>query len=276
MRGFDDKSSVERDIGSGDRDGFEPLRNGSGGASEPELEPEQEPELRERRRTDMPFAVRIGIAVAAAVVAFAFFWELMHGGVAEHEELPPNHPPQGRSEVQDAINRLDWVERNFLPLNENSRPGTLLEEINGIVIHFIGNPNTTADQNRNYFANLAVTRETFVSSNFIIDLDGKVLQIVPVDEIAYASNHRNSDTLSIELCHPDETGKFTAETYASAVRLTAWLCVSYGLTADDVIRHYDVVRSDGSQKACPAYFVENEDAWHLFKENVTEAIAGAG
>ena len=58
--------------------------------------------------------------------------------------------------------------------------------------------------------------------------------------MAYASNSRNVDTVSIECCHPDETGKFNRKTYRSVVELTAWLCQKFGLTEEDVIRHYDV------------------------------------
>ena len=85
--------------------------------------------------------------------------------------------------------------------------------------------------------------------------------------MAYASNSRNIDTVSIECCHPDDTGKFTDETYVSLVQLTAWLCVKFDLTEDQVIRHYDV-----TGKNCPKYFVENEDAWNQFRKNVGEAI----
>ena len=85
--------------------------------------------------------------------------------------------------------------------------------------------------------------------------------------MAYASNSRNIDTVSIECCHPDETGEFTDETYNSLVQLCAWLCMKFQLDAEDVIRHYDV-----TGKICPKYFVENEDAWSNFKEDVQAAI----
>lgn len=46
-----------------------------------------------------------------------------------------------------------------------------------------------------------------VSSNFIIGMDGEIIQCVPIDEMAYASNTRNSDTVSIECCHPGKDGQ---------------------------------------------------------------------
>lgn len=155
----------------------------------------------------------------------------------------------------------------LLDVNPYSRPGIQSDGINGIVIHYTANPGSTAQENRDYFNGLQYSQETEASSNFIVGLEGEIIQCVPTWEVAYASNERNSDTVSIEVCHPDETGKFTDETYRSLVQLTAWLCVKFDLTTDDVIRHYDV-----TGKICPKYFVENEGAWESFKENVGDAI----
>jgi len=198
------------------------------------------------------------------IILYAFFNEAR---VNRESASPGFTPPLSRAQAQTEIYELEWIEQMYLSLNNYSRPGTLLNEINGIVIHNIGNPGTTALQNRNFFENLSVTQERHASSNFIICLDGVILQCVPVTEIAYASNARNIDTISIEICHPDDTGRFTEESYAAAVRLTAWLCERFGLTADDVIRHYDVIG-----KECPRYFVRNEAAWETFKSDVTAAL----
>jgi N-acetylmuramoyl-L-alanine amidase CwlA len=212
----------------------------------------------------VPRYVYIFLVAGLFVIIFAFFMESRanRGSDVSSSDVLPT-----KSEIQEELDNLDWVEQMFLPVNPFSRPGTKLESINGIVIHNIGNPNTTALQNRNYFENLATTQERYASSNFIICLDGSVIQCIPVDEIAYASNVRNDDTLSIEICHPDDTGRFTEESYDAAVRLTAWLCIRYGLTSEDVIRHYDV-----QGKVCPLYFVENEDAWIKFRADVARAI----
>ena len=53
-----------------------------------------------------------------------------------------------------------WVDQELLPINPYSRPGTPLEAVNGVVIHYTGNPGTTAEQNRSYFAGLALSQET--------------------------------------------------------------------------------------------------------------------
>ena len=151
--------------------------------------------------------------------------------------------------------------------NEYSRPGIPLEQINGIVIHYTANPGSTAQNNRDYFEGLKDSHETKVSSHFVVGIEGEIVQCIPSSEIAYASNSRNSDTLSIECCHPDETGKFTDATYTSLVRLTGWLCYRFNLTSEDVIRHYDV-----TGKICPQYYVDHPEAWEQFKTDVGEQI----
>ena len=167
----------------------------------------------------------------------------------------------------------DYVQQDLLPVNPWSRPGTPLEKIDGVVIHYVGNPDTTAQANRNYFASLADGETgTYASSHFIVGLEGEVIQCVPLTEIAYASNERNDDTVSIEICHPDETGEFSSVTYWRAVELTAWLCNTFHLDPEtDVIRHYDV-----TGKRCPLFYVDHPEAWEDFLVDVTaEAEAQA-
>lgn len=157
----------------------------------------------------------------------------------------------------------NWVTVDLLPVNKYSRPGLKLKQVNGIVVHYTGNPNTTAEQTKSYFTNLATSGETYASSHFIIGMDGTILQCVPLNEEAYCSNSRNVDTISIECCHPDASGKFTDQTYDSLVKLVRYLADTYHLSSDDVIRHYDV-----TGKLCPRYYVEHADAWIAFKEDV--------
>lgn len=159
------------------------------------------------------------------------------------------------------------IDVQLLSINEYSRPGIETDTIRGVVIHYTANLGSTAQQNRDYFENLKDTHLTKASSNFIVGLEGEIIQCVPESEIAYASNSRNSDTISIECCHPDEDGKFTEETYRSAVELTAFLCSKFSLTEKEVIRHYDVTGKD-----CPRYFVAHEAEWEKFKSDVGELL----
>lgn len=164
----------------------------------------------------------------------------------------------------------DYVTRDLLDVNEWSRPGGPLKKVNGVVLHYVGNPGTSAQANRNYFQSLADgALETYASSHFIVGLEGEVLQCVPLTEIAYASNSRNGDTVSIEVCHPDEEGEYAPATYGRVVELTAWLCRQFRLDPEeDVIRHYDV-----TGKRCPLYYVEHPQAWDALRADIAAEMA---
>lgn len=163
------------------------------------------------------------------------------------------------------------IKEELLSINPYSRPGTKLHVVQGIVIHYVGNPGTSAINNRNYFEGLAKSHATSASSHFVVGLKGEIVQCIPLNEIAYASNERNGDTISIEVCHPDAEGKFNKKTYQSVVALTAYLCKMFELKAEDVIRHYDV-----TGKKCPLYYVEHEESWLKLKEEIEETIQQIG
>ena len=197
-----------------------------------------------RRHGQGPRRVIIGV-LAACLLGSGFWW------------LTREQPLPGQN-----ISLPDYVEQDLLPVNQWSRPGTPLENIDGVVIHYVGNPGTTAQANRNYFAQ----PDTQVSAHFLVGLDGEVIQCIPLEEKSSATNERNRDTISIEVCHPDASGQFTQASYDTLVRLTAWLCDTAGIGRDRVIRHYDV-----TGKACPLFFVEHPDTWTQFLADVAAA-----
>lgn len=162
------------------------------------------------------------------------------------------------------------ITEDLLTVNNNSRPAIKIDKIKGIVVHYTANPGTDARANRNYFEsrkNQPDESSNKVSSHFIIGLDGTILQCIPLGEIAYASNERNRDTISIECCHPDRSGKFSEATRESLISLTGWLCAVYNLDQEDIIRHYDV-----TGKLCPRYYVKHPKAWSQLKENIRSYI----
>ena len=202
-----------------------------------------------RRRRAAPGPVVLVLGLVLLCLTTAVIWVLFRDRGPDAEDVPVP----------------DYVEQDYLTVNEWSRPGMELEHINGVVIHYVGNPGTTARANRNYFESLSSGAEgTYASSHFVVGLEGEVIQCVPLTEVAYASNQRNDDTLSIEVCHPDETGAFSPVTYDRVVELTAWLCRTFKLDPSrDVIRHYDV-----TEKECPRYYVENPEAWEQLRADV--------
>ena len=217
---------------------------------------------RQRRKQILVRAVCIGV--------FFIFLFVLAGVVKKIVTNKTKTEPVTVDEVKYVEQSPDFSVELLTP-NEYSRPQTALEQVNGIVVHYTANPGTTAEQNRSYFESLAETKETHASSHFVIGIEGEIIQCIPCKEIAYASNERNADTISIECCIPDETGKFTDATYESLVELVAWLMGRYNLTIDDVIRHYDV-----TGKNCPKYFVENSGAWSAFKEDLLTYIDSCG
>ena len=213
-----------------------------------------------RRRLKKGYRIALICLAAAAVLGAGLLWWAFLRTPAGVEDTPGY-----------GVEIPAWVEQDLLPLNQWSRPGRPLYEVNAVVVHYVGNPGTTAQNNRDYFANLSLTHDTYASSHFVVGLEGEILQCVPLSEISFCSNDRNDDTIAIEVCHPDDTGEFTAETTESLVRLTAWLCGTFGLSEEGVIRHYDV-----SGKECPRYFVQHPEAWDAFRAEVAAALPETG
>lgn len=166
--------------------------------------------------------------------------------------------------------------RDYLVKNKYSRPGTALKTISRIVVHYVGNPGSTAKNNRDYFNNMPEVAKTrpqdarYVSSHYVIGLEGEIIACVPENEVAYCSNSANSYSISIENCHPDASGKFNPETLQSLIELLCDLCRRYHLDPKtDIIRHYDV-----TGKACPLWYVSHADEWDVLRGQVADRLSG--
>lgn len=165
------------------------------------------------------------------------------------------------------------ITNNFLTINPYSRPGTKLTSVKNIVVHYVGNPNTSALANRNYFERLKDERVNVkrlcASSQYIIGLNGEIIRCIPENEVAYhAGNYTvNCNSIGIECCHPDRSGKFNSLTYNALIELLKDLCKRYGLNSSNVIRHYDV-----TGKECPLYYVNNASEWTKLKNDINSSV----
>lgn len=157
----------------------------------------------------------------------------------------------------------------FLTPNKYSRPQIPLTDVKKIAVHYVGNPMSTAKNNRDYFENLKNTHARYVSAHFIIGLLGEVIQCIPLNEWSYCTNQANGYSISIECCHPDKTGKFNRETEESLIALCAYLCGKFGLSENDIIRHYDV-----TGKACPLWYVSHPEDFEAMKKAVGAILSG--
>jgi len=141
------------------------------------------------------------------------------------------------------------ITERLLTPNKYNRPQIKLEKVTKIAVHYVGNPNTSAVANRNYFENQK-NGGKYVSSHFIVGLNGEIIQCIPLDEWSYCTNQANGYSISIECCHPDSSGKFTEATEKALAELCAYLCEKFVLNPmNDIIRHYDV-----TGKQCPLYW----------------------
>ena len=244
----------------------------------------REQERRRRQRQQQRRTVSVLMLIVASMLAVFCLYSPEDGKLrlprpnieAHTEAPPPTEPPTDPpkppivvtpiSSLEDlaTLQVPDYVSVQIIDVDGDSRRGSKLNAINDIVLHYVGNPGTTGQQNRDWYADLY----SDVSSHFVVGLQGEVIQCIPLDEKSSASNDRNGDTISIEVCHPDASGKFNDETYESVVDLLAWLVLACDLDIDNVIRHYEV-----TGKICPKYYVENEDAWVKLRADVAARMA---
>ncbi len=229
---------------------------------------------RARRRREFLCKAAIVFLMVMCLVLIYFItgeiYQMIHRDTAR--QAVPVITDKKISDRQSSDNKIAPPEmmQDFLEINEYSRPGTRLDRINSIFVHYTANPGTSAAQNRSYFANLAETHERSASAHLIIGYEGELIQCIPFEEQAYAVMTRNEDSISIECCYLEENGSFTQETYDTLIHTLAWLLEEYDLSTEDILRHYDC-----GGKLCPLYYAENEGAWHQLLQDVAAYMTSA-
>jgi len=170
------------------------------------------------------------------------------------------------------------IKQDLLTVNPYSRPGDKLHKLRGLVLHWVGNPKTTAQFNRDFFEMRKDGEHGTGGAHLIVDLDGSVVQCVPFDELTHHAgptakttanakkwlgDYPNGCTIGIETCHLDWKGTYTPETYRSMIDLCVLLCKSYGLTEKDVYTHELITGKD-----CPRWFYDDPSRFARFLEEV--------
>lgn len=226
---------------------------------------------RARRRRELLCKAVIVMFVVACLGMIYYttgqIYRMLHQNKAEPAEVTLPAVTEQVSDEETASS-LPGVRQDFLEVNEYSRPGTPMDKVNSIFVHYTANPGTSAAQNKSYFANLALTHERSASAHLIIGYEGELIQCIPFDEQAYAVMTRNEDSISIECCYLSEDGSFTQETYNTLIHTLAWLLKEYNLSTEDILRHYDC-----GGKLCPLYYAENEGAWEQLRQDVADYMA---
>ena len=161
--------------------------------------------------------------------------------------------------------------KEFIRPNQFTRPGLPLHRVTAIAIHYTGDPGATAQNERDYFNGPCISAGRYASCHYCVGMDGEIIQLIPEREWAYCTCQANAYSISIETCHPDNTGRFTEAAEKSLIELAASLCKKYGLDPlhGGVVRHYDV-----TGKECPMWYVTHPQAWQSFRAAVAACKYG--
>ena len=149
------------------------------------------------------------------------------------------------------------IHKLLTPYNYNSGD---ISRIKYIIIHYVG-ATGGAEANCRYYASGRIG----ASAHYFVGFEGEIWQSVEDKNIAWhcgakSYKHpecRNTNSIGIELCVRNKGSQadtsrdwyFEDATVEAAIALTKELMAKYGVTADHVIRHYDV-----TGKICPNPF----------------------
>ena len=155
------------------------------------------------------------------------------------------------------------IDERFIDISENTRSGEKIREIHKVILHDVPLKYESGMKNRNYINNLKYQDDIFMSYHYIIDQNGKIIQLIPEDEMANHTKCLEFDlySISIALCYDKNTNLLTKETLSSLFNLTKRITTKYNLDfMYDVILCYNVIN-----KRSPIYFVENPYIFYDFK-----------
>lgn len=146
------------------------------------------------------------------------------------------------------------MKTDYLNINEMTRTGEKIKKVENIILHSIGNVNTTLKMCKKEIDNLSNEGNVYFSLHYIIDKEGNTLNCIPEDEISLSCRKIDINYYAISIgCIPrDESGRFSKKTIDSLVTLTSSLCKKYNLEKKNILRHYDI-----TLKRCPMYYVDN-------------------
>ncbi len=169
------------------------------------------------------------------------------------------------------------VVKNFVKVNQYTRPGLKLAGVKGIVMHYTATPGASALNERNYFNGTCIVDKRYASAHYFVDRK-EAQHIIPENEVAYHAHdenrcyvsflkpNANTKSISVEMC-VEKDGRIHSETVQNAAELVADLCKRYGLSTDKIVRHYDV-----TNKNCPAPWVSDSSQLTTFRKKVDSLL----
>lgn len=141
-------------------------------------------------------------------------------------------------------------------------------------MHYTSDIGATAENLAAFYRNVAngvfkSNPTSWTSRQYVVGLDGKIIHIIPDNEISYAASGQNNNTIHIEVCYKQESGCFEEKSIAALGELVRKLMSDYNITADKVLRHYDL-----TGKYCPAYYVDSS-RWSVLHDRITSGASCA-
>lgn len=140
-----------------------------------------------------------------------------------------------------------------------------------IVIHYTANNGDTAEGNGSYFHRNKVG----CGAHYFVDEKGCVQSVYDnytayhceTANMKFKCSCRNYNSIGVEMCSDIVGGKYiiTEQTKKNTVKLTKYLMKKYNISADKVVRHYDVCG-----KLCPEPWVRITKEWESFKKLISE------
>ena len=168
----------------------------------------------------------------------------------------PHQKPIEEGQVEASIGIPYQIDN--IPVS-NKRPG-IKRRIRSIVVHNTANPNSTAQNERDYLVN--PTNASSTSFHIVVDED-EIVEAIPITEIAFhaGTNKDNKESIGIEIC---ESGHYEAAE-ENAVQIIAYLMKTYDIPLSQVKTHQDC-----SGKECPRLILNH---WGEFLERVKQAYS---
>jgi len=148
-----------------------------------------------------------------------------------------------------AIYTTIYPKAKFEPLLDHSAPGTL-EQRNMVVLHVTAGPSARSAINTFH----ASKKPNRVSVHFVVDQDGTVYQLCPLEDTTWHASACNSRSVGIEHAAIPGNPKYavTEAQYAASSALVAWLCQTLKIPCDrqHVLGHNEASPHDGHTGCC--------------------------
>lgn len=149
--------------------------------------------------------------------------------------------------------------------SRNYTAGRQGNRIRKIVVHYTGTE-ASAHNNLLYFSRSSAG----ASAHYFIDKDGTLRQLVSEGDTAWHAGHWATNLCSVGIEVVSGGADFTEAQINTLATLVADIRSRCGVSADDVIRHYDV-----TGKLCPAPYVDGSK-WAALHERICGGAASSG